>query len=65
MKKTTKFSWREKEMNISQCITCRHWVRGGVCRAFPNGVPDVILSNEVSHKKPYRGDGGIQYEPLV
>ena len=64
MKRVNKFVWHKEEMTISQCLNCRHWVRGGVCRAFPQGVPDVILENKVSHLKPYKGDKGIQFEAL-
>jgi hypothetical protein len=64
VKKTTKFVWDDKDMTITQCLDCKHWVRGAVCAAFPNGIPDVILENKVSHLKPYKGDKGIQFEAL-
>lgn len=51
------------------CVYCLHLVRRGDyepgifrCDAFPNGIPDAILDNEVDHRKPYEGDQGIQYE---
>ena len=65
MKKTDKFIWREGEITISQCIDCRHWVKGGACAAFPGGVPEAIKNNEVSHKNPYPGDNGVRYERLT
>ncbi len=32
-----------------------------MCRAFPFGIPDEILSGKVSHEKPYPGDNGIRF----
>ena len=32
------------------------------CKAFPNGIPDVILESKFMHTKPYKGDHGIQFE---
>ena len=64
MKKTKKFIWGDKDMTITQCLDCKHWVRGAVCAAFPDGIPDVILTNETIHDKPYPGDKGIQFEAL-
>ena len=33
------------------------------CKAYPKGIPDEIMMSEVNHKKPYKGDKGIQFEP--
>jgi hypothetical protein len=32
------------------------------CTAFPEGIPDDIAYGRNSHKKPYEGDHGIQFE---
>lgn len=54
------------------CLYCRHIEysyesgRGGPgisCAAFPDGIPDLIVENEVDHRKPVPGDNGIQFEP--
>ena len=33
-----------------------------VCKAFPDGIPDVIAYGKNLHQKPFKGDNGIQYE---
>lgn len=63
---------QEKRMNepvrlfFTQCAVCKHYFKDGYegsrCPAFPNGIPDDILYDHVSHKAPYEGDNGIQFE---
>ncbi len=50
------------------CVICKHMrtvVKNGkmTCDAFPDGIPDEILTAKVDHYKPYPGDHGIQFEP--
>jgi len=49
------------------CKQCRHWSEldfsGYKCKAFPNGIPEEIITSEHDHRKPYPGDNGIRYEP--
>ena len=35
------------------------------CAAFPDGIPDEILSDRIKHDRPYPGDHGIQFEDAV
>ena len=51
---------------IPQCFECKNFISSKriVCKAFPDGIPDEIFFNEVSHTKPYKGDNGIQFEPI-
>jgi hypothetical protein len=35
------------------------------CEAFPGGIPEVIHVGDNNHRKPVKGDQGIQYEKLV
>lgn len=61
-----KFRWKKGDIIMSSCILCKHnnVTTGDTCTAFPDGIPDTILSGEVDHKKPYKGDHGIQYEQI-
>lgn len=57
-------------LNIPICLSCRHFhadsleTRNLTCRAFPTGIPGVILSNEMLHEVPWEGQtGDYVYEP--
>ena len=47
------------------CLTCVHIDRKDItkCKAFPRGIPFLIISGGIEHTKPFDGDGGIIYEP--
>lgn len=36
---------------------------GWACEAFPHGIPTDILASRSDHRRPYRGDGGLMFEP--
>ncbi len=60
-----KFVWEEGDIILAACATCKHKHPGAAaCDAFPNGIPESILSGKNRHDKPYPGDGGIRYEPV-
>lgn len=55
----------------SQCSTCSRFRSpfsrgdfdgGPTCAAFPDGIPEQILSNLADHRAPYPGDHGIRWE---
>ena len=49
-------------MQSNQCIRCEHYRMGHTCDAFPDGIPEAILSGEHDHREPYPGDGGVRFE---
>jgi len=61
--KSDRFTWGPGELKLSQCAYCVHKDKSGAtCTAFPDGIPEDILDNEVIHDKPYPGDHGVLYE---
>lgn len=50
------------------CFKCRHYIREDDlrkpmhCTAFPERIPQAILTSEADHRKPFDGDHGIQFE---
>jgi len=47
----------------AQCNTCSHFhPKTTTCEAYPLGIPVVILTNQVDHRKPLPGDNGVQWE---
>jgi len=51
---------------LSICPFCKYF-RAEVkdklsCDAYPDGIPTEIIMMEVDHRKPYKGDRGIQFE---
>lgn len=44
------------EAKVLICSSCKHFDRiEGNCKAFPDGIPDEILSGANDHKKPLQG----------
>jgi hypothetical protein len=33
------------------------------CDAYPDGIPDEIIMNDLDHTVPLPGDNGIQFSP--
>ena len=55
---------------IIPCQSCIHYhqhrrLTGTFCDAFPDGdgIPSIIVLGRVTHRTPYPGDRGIQWEP--
>lgn len=51
-----------------QCERCKHIhydKPGFTCDAFPDGIPGAILHGGHDHRKPFPGDGGIEFEPML
>lgn len=56
------------KLNFPSCNKCKNYHRnlsGNVsCKAFPERIPDDILSNKHDHHTPYPGDNGILFEAV-
>lgn len=50
-------------MQSQQCLECRHYLGEAMCAAFPEKIPEEIMTDEFDHIRPYPGDHGIQFEP--
>jgi hypothetical protein len=69
---SNKFSDSEG-MIATQCCYCKHQGQStltNVCSAFPDGIPDEILVNDVDHRKAFldpetgrTADRGIRFTP--
>jgi len=49
------------------CVECKHLIfdKGPLkCHAYPDGIPEDITLGGNGHKKPFKGDRGIQFEPI-
>ena len=50
------------------CTYCKHYnIDDPVnysCKAYPDGIPKEIIHSEHDHTKPFKGDNGIQFEPI-
>ena len=45
------------------CYSCSRFRKDeNACAAFPEGIPDVISENVYDHRKPLKGDHGLQFE---
>jgi len=53
-----------------QCINCIHRLGSPdhegrpTCLAFPEGIPEGIITGDIDHSVPIEGDHGFQYNPI-
>ena len=64
--RASRMKWADDDdLEISQCMTCKHNQGEGKCLAFLNGIPIAILENKHDHRLYfYAGDNGIRYEKI-
>jgi hypothetical protein len=48
---------------VPSCALCARYELDGTCLAFPLSIPDEIILYGFDHTKPFKGDGGIRFEP--
>ncbi|MCK4795027.1 MAG: hypothetical protein KAV87_65465 [Desulfobacteraceae bacterium] len=48
------------------CWGCKHLnqKKPGTCAPFPEGIPHVIISNEIGHFENIKGDKGFKFEAI-
>jgi hypothetical protein len=54
------------QTDIPQCIDCANLVSisNRTCKAFPEGIPEEILTWRWDHINPFPGDNGIRFVPI-
>lgn len=52
---------------MSLCGFCQRYRddKPGTCDAYVDGIPEILLSGEVQHIKPYEGDRGLMFLEMV
>ena len=47
------------------CATCKHYNKDLTCKAFPDGVPEKIITGLQEHNEPIAGQvGDFIHEPI-
>lgn len=53
---------------LMNCMFCKHFDLSekeyNKCLAFPDGIPEEIMIGKFDHRKKYKGDNGIRFEPI-
>jgi len=53
-------------MENNRCAECKNYVFDLTCLAFPEGIPEEILTGESDHTEPLpEQDNDIVFEPLT
>ncbi len=48
---------------VPMCLICKHYRKAQRCDAFPKRIPQGILTSRFDHRKRFRGDNDIRFEP--
>ena len=50
---------------LISCLYCKHLGKNKLCKAFPEGIPEEILTGKNNHSKPLpKQDNEIVFEPI-
>ena len=50
---------------MSRCFKCARYKGDLSCEAFPQGIPEAIITGKVDHDSPVDGDGGKVYKRVA
>ena len=60
-----KYDLYPESVKVPICNKCMYYIKGTItCKAFPKGIPEVILDGRNQHINPFPGDDGILFEPI-
>jgi hypothetical protein len=48
---------------VSMCLVCKYYRKAQRCEAFPSKIPQAILIGRYDHRRSYRGDHGVTFQP--
>ena len=51
-------------MQSNQCVNCKRYQGLGECEAFPDGIPEEIMTGTHDHSEPFEGDQGLLFDPM-
>jgi hypothetical protein len=56
----------DRDLSISMCLNCKHYLGTWYCEAFPDGIPREVVGNMVLHDRPlpeYGQRNKLVYQP--
>ncbi len=59
--RTDRFVSGQGDLTQPLCNFCLRDNQDGTCSAYPDGIPKQILIGKIDHRKPYKGDHGLQF----
>lgn len=58
-----RFQFDENDFFVPICNRCKHYRDNAKCKAFPDGIPEDILTGEFDHVKRHpKQDNNIVFE---
>jgi hypothetical protein len=50
---------------FERCEVCVHFAGGSSCKAFPDRIPDEIVTGKFDHARAHPDDHGIRFAPMT